>query len=135
MRAFGRSFGAVILGLFLSVLITVGFETLGNRLYPLPPGIDPRDREALKAFAAALPAGALLLVLAGWVVGAFCGTLVAGAVAGRARMAHAMIVALLLLATAVVNMAMLPHPVWMWVASVALLPLASYAAGRLATRN
>jgi predicted MFS family arabinose efflux permease len=79
-----------------------------------------------------VPAGALLLVLLARGVGTFAGGWLAARLAPRAPLSHAMIVGLILLAAGVMNMVMLPHPLWFWFPGVALFLPAAYAGAKLA---
>jgi len=60
-----------------------------------------------------LPLGAFLMVLLAWALGTFAGSFVAARVACCAPIVHGMIISLLFLVAGIVNMLMIPHPVWM----------------------
>jgi uncharacterized protein YacL len=49
---------------------------------------------------------------------------------GRHR-AHGIVVGLILLALVVMNMSMLPYPVWFWVANLLVFPLGFYWGAKL----
>jgi uncharacterized protein YacL len=132
MRLILRSVGAVLLGAIVAGVLIACLEFLGSKIFPLPPGTDPMDMEAVKAAMANVPVGALLLVLFGWFVGTAAGAWIAARVAGRAPMAHGLIVGALLLTGGIANMLMLPHPSWFWVLAVAVFAVAAYLGARLA---
>jgi hypothetical protein len=70
----------------------------------------------------------MLVVVVGWALAAFVGAWVAARIA-RHRRAAALVIGLLVLAGVIANIAMIPHPLWMTVAGLALpLPLAWLAA-------
>jgi hypothetical protein len=127
-----RSILGVILGLVVATAVFLVFETVGMMLYPLPPGVNLTDQEALRAAIATLPGGALLVVLLGYIVGTFCGAAVAVLVARRAPVVHALVVCGVVMAAGVANLASLPHPAWFWVAALAAYPLAAVAAALVA---
>jgi hypothetical protein len=79
-----------------------------------------RDPQQLAALIAEMPVGALALVLAGWVVGALDGGLVAAWISKRR--VPAIVVGVLVMLGAFLMVAMVPHPMWMSIAGV-LLPL------------
>ena len=87
--------------------------------------------EQVRAFVDGLPVGALLFVLAGWIVGAFAGGLVAAWIARSRAVLAAAIVGALVLAATVANLAMIPHPTWFAVVGIAGIVLAAFAAGRI----
>lgn len=134
MKSFVRSFLATVVGVIVAILLIVGIETVGHRLYPPPPGLDLRDPEVLRDMVRSMPVAAIGSVLLAWVAGALAGSWAAARIAVQWRIGHAGVVGAVVLAGAVANMLMVPHPAWMWVGAIVLVPLASYAGGRWATR-
>ena len=139
-----RSILGVIVGIVLFLALLMSIEGLGHSLYPPPDSIripaEKRDMAALsKAVGEWLPTAplaALVFPVLGWMVGTFAGCLAAAWIAGRAPLLHAGITAVLPFIGTVANLAMIPqHPVWMWVAGVAGVPLAAIAAGLLGPRQ
>lgn len=128
----GRSILAVFLGWAASLFVIVAVEAVGHRLFPLPAGADIWSRAALTGPGPAVPIGALILVVAGWICGALAGGFLAGRLVQRAQLGHAMLVAVVVLGSAVWTMLTMPHPVWMWVASILLIPAGGWLGGRLA---
>ena len=127
-----RSILAILAGL-LSAFVVIGLvEAIGMRLYPLPPGMDPRDPNSIKAVMANLPRGAMLCVLVAYAAGSVVGGWVAARFAPRAKLTHGMIVGLLLLTAGLLNMSTIPHPAWFWVSSIAIYVLGSWSGARAA---
>lgn len=120
---------AVVLGVVLGGLIVFGVEMLGHILYPHPEGLDPQDREAVRAYVATAPTGALLMVLAGW----FLGTLGGATLAARLsrRVVPAYVVGAIQFAAGVLNLLMLgAHPWWFWLPGLLVFPAAAWLASR-----
>ncbi|MFT3896673.1 MAG: hypothetical protein QM719_03100 [Thermomonas sp.] len=115
-----RSILAVLAGLVAAWITISLFEFASMHAFPSPPGVDVRDPQQLAALVSQMPVGALALVLAGWVVGALDGGLVAALIAKRR--VPAIVVGVLVMLGAFLMVAMVPHPMWMSVAGV-LLPL------------
>jgi len=132
MRKVGRSILGILVGAVVAGIVIAGVEALSSLVYPLSAGVDPHDREALRQVIKALPAGAFLFVLAAWALGALLGAWVAARLAGRSPILHGLGIGLIFLIAGIVNMLMLPHPVWFWVAGIAVLPISSYFGGRWA---
>lgn len=128
----GRTIVAVFLGWAASLVVIVAMEALSHHLFPLPPGSDVWNASQLAAAGPAIPSGALALVLAGWMAGALAGGFLAGRLVQRRQHAHAVAVGLVVLASAIWTMLTLPHPAWMWVASILLIPAAGWVGGALA---
>lgn len=61
----------VIAGLLTAFIVMMVFEFVNSLIFPLPEGLDIRNTEAVQAFTATLPWTAYILVLLGWIIGAF----------------------------------------------------------------
>ncbi|KQY51781.1 hypothetical protein [Lysobacter sp. Root494] len=124
----GRTILGIVAGLVVAWLAMTICEFASLFLHRPPAGLDLRDPQALAAHIAAAPVSAMLLVIAGWALAAFAGGWVAARIA-RHRLAAALVIGVLVLAGVIANNAMIPHPLWMTVAGIALpLPLAWLAA-------
>ncbi len=126
-----RSLGGVIAGLVVSFIVVVAVEGMGAVLHPFPPGADMSDMEVCRAHVAKFPAYVLVLSMIGWGISAFAGSWVATRLGTRRHMAHGLILGGFLLVMAVVNMSMLPYPVWFW-GNIIVLPVSSFWGARLA---
>ena len=124
----GRTILGILAGLVVAWLAMTICEFASLFLHRPPVGLDLRDPQALAAHIAAAPLSAMLVVVVGWALAAFAGGWVAARIA-RHRRAAALVIGLLVLAGVIANIAMIPHPLWMTVAGLALpLPLAWLAA-------
>lgn len=131
MKAILRSVAGVFFGACLATGIIILVGQISGRMYPPPPG-SYGDTETMKAFIASLPIGAFLMILLAWGLGTFAGAWVCGKVAGRAKLAHGLVLATLLLVAGTSNMLVVPHPLWMWPSAFAVFAFAGAAGGRLA---
>jgi hypothetical protein len=121
-------------GVVIAAMVVILMDAVVGRIYPLPTGIDPRNPESLQQFVASLPSTAFILLLTGWVLAAGIGAYFAARLATHAKVTHGLIVALFVLVATVANLAAIPHPVWMWPATVILIPAAGWAGTRLVAR-
>jgi hypothetical protein len=72
-------------------------------------------------------------VVVAWGVGAFAGSWVAARLARPGgSLGHGLVIGGLLFVATVLNLRMVPHPVWMWVVGLAEIPALSYLGARLA---
>lgn len=124
-----RRIGAVLLGLVIAVAIVQIAEYGVHRMYPPPPGYDMRNMEQVKKFVAALPMPAMLLVLAGWLVGTLLGTWTAAKI-GRTRVAGYVLGAILLCG-GIANAFIIPQPIWFTAASFVIYIGATIGGTRL----
>jgi hypothetical protein len=132
MGQIARSVVGVVAGVILGMILMMGIEFVGQVIYPLPPGVDPNDFEALKALLATMPVGALLFVLLGWFVAPLAGGFIAAWIARRAPVAHALVVGLFFLAGGIAMLMLMPHPVWFAVVGGTLFLPAAYTGALLA---
>jgi MFS family permease len=131
--AMGRTIAGVVVGVVVAWLAIMLAEFASAPLHPTPAGFDMDDPASVAAFVATLPVAALLLVLAGWVLGALIGGYVAARIARRLR--PALTVGIVIVVGVIANAVMIPHPLWMTIAG-ALLPVpAAWIGARLATRR
>ena len=133
MTSWRRKFLAVFAGLLVAGALVGMVEFLGHKLYPLPAGVDLRDEKAMAAYVASVPLQAMLLVLLGWALATFAGAWVAARVAGLVNVAY--VVGAIFLAAAWANMLLIPHPQWMLITAIVLVPACAYFGGRLALKG
>lgn len=123
MPALLRTTLALLAGVVVTFFTISAVEQLGHILYRPPVGLDLQDSSAVSAYLKQLPAGALLLVLAGWLLGIFTGLTASTLLAGRCRGRFALAIGSLVFLGAVSNFYVLPHPMWLMALSLILIPL------------
>jgi hypothetical protein len=133
MRSTLRSIGAVIAGFIATSLVMITVEGINGRvLYPelakAAEGVT--DRETIRALLAAAPVGALLVVIAGWMLGGVAGGWVTAKLATRGAAGHAMVLAGLLTCAGIANNLMIPPPLWFWIASLVVFMPATLLGAR-----
>jgi hypothetical protein len=160
-----KRIGAVLVGLVFAVAIIIGNEFMDATIYPPPAGIDWSKGAAVNAYIASLPVGALLIVLIGWTFATFVGACIALRIcagkrlpasaeldtsAGQARVLRSLklhtragrnyvrpawMIALVLMVGAVYDMISFAHPLWFWIAMLALIPCAALWAAQISNRS
>ena len=129
-----RSALVLLGGVIAAVFVVILMDTLVGNIYSLPAGTDASNPDSLRQAVAALPVTAFLILVTGWVFAAAVGSYLAARLATHARLVHGMIVALFVLVATVANLAKIPHPFWLWPATIILIPAAGWAAAQLVTR-
>ena len=126
----GRTILGAVVGLVLAVVTIMLVEFAGHQAYPPPPGLDPMVTEDMAQIIQMLPTGAMLFVVAAWVIGAFDGGFVAALIArGQRPRVAAIVPALMVMAGVVAMVVQMPaHPKWMSIAGL-LLPIPAALAG------
>ncbi|HNP36680.1 MAG TPA: hypothetical protein PKK10_12585 [Woeseiaceae bacterium] len=129
-----RQLVGAVAGIVTAVVTVMIAERISLAMYPMPADFDSHDSGALATHVAGAPAAVLLVVLAGYLLASFDGTLVAS-LTGRARpAAYAMLIGLLMIAATASNLIMIPHPTWFAVAAIVGIIIATWAAVLFATR-
>ena len=118
-----RSVGAVLGGLVVAAVLVVGVEVFSSIVHPFPPDVDPNDYEVCKAHVAQYPAWVLAVAVLAWGLTTFASAWLATRLGPGRHRAHGVMVGLILLALAVLNMSMLPYPIWFWVSNMFVFPL------------
>jgi len=120
-----RAVLGAVAGLVAAFVCVQIAEMITHQLYPFPPGADMHDMATIKKFVATLPLTAMLLVLAGWLIGALLGTFVAAKI-GRSRV-PAYVVGVLLLCAGIANSFLIPQPAWFTAVSMVIFLAAPFA--------
>jgi len=115
----GKNIAAGVAGVLVAIGLVMVIEMIGHSVYPPPPDLDLADIDAMRAYVATLPIGALLFVGGSWFIGTLGGTLTACRIGTARRMTFAMIVGGVMLAAVAFNLATIPHPLWFAILGVA----------------
>lgn len=130
-----RNAMAIGAGFVVAFLCVVGVEGMSEVLHPMPKDIDWSDPEVchveVMRHVARYPTWVLALCGAGWALTVLASTYVTTLVAAQRHPAPGWILGGLLLALAVLNMSMLPYPIWFWIANLISFPLATWLGVRL----
>jgi hypothetical protein len=127
----------IVAGVTAAFLLIALLETIGTTISPLPAGLESMesaDSAALAAAMAEIPLPAKLLVVAGWLVGAFGGAWLALRISDwrwSGWIVAALVIAALVIATRLANIALPPHPFWMQACALAMPLAGGWLAARL----
>ena len=126
----GRTLLGAVVGPVFAVATVMLSEFAGHQVFPPPAGLDPMVTEDMAKIIQALPIGAMVFVVAAWVIGAFDGGFVAALIARNGHPRAAAVVPALMVMAGVVGMIvkMPGHPQWMAVVGL-LLPIPAALAG------
>ena len=106
-----RTVLATIIGLFVGFLLIATIEMCGHAIWPPPAGLDPADPESIKQYIDQIHVGNFILMALGHLIGALIGGLIGFYIAKSERIPGFIVVGLVFLAT-VINLLLIPHPIW-----------------------
>lgn len=129
-----RTVLSVAAGVVAGLILAVAVKYVGDYVFPYPPDVDFTDPASLKTLAGRVPAGALLMAVIAWAVGAFVGGLFAIRLARLDVAWPGWAVAGALLLAAGWQMTRFPHPIWFMLLVIVAVPAAGYGAGWLLLR-
>lgn len=99
----------VAAGLLTAFIAMVIFEYINSLFYPLPENLDWSNYEAVREFTASLPFTAYIMVLLGWIFGAFKAGLVTTYLSGEQTYRLSFLVGIILTILGAVNNWMIGH--------------------------
>lgn len=129
-----RVFLAIVVGCLSALALVAVIEMTGHALFPVPGRVDMSTRATMEA-PVQIPLAALLSVLVAWFVATFVGGSIAALIAPSKPRVYAALVGAVVLAGAIANLLMIPHPVWFTVAAVIGIVAAAWGAGALLARR
>lgn len=115
-----RKILAVIAGLVATGAMVGLIQMLGHYLYPMPPGSDPNEIEAMKEYVENAPFMALFFVIISYAAGAVTGGFVATKIAKDSSRAPAFIIGAVFALVSVYMMLTIPSPFWSWILGIAV---------------
>ena len=131
MRVALRGIAGVLIGLIVAFVLVVALELFSAVVHPVPEGFTGTMEEMCR-LVENYPQWILAVAVAAWAVTALLSTWVAKKIG---NLYSALIVGLLLLAALVMNLSMLPYPIWFKVANLIAIPGAIAAGLQLSRRQ
>lgn len=119
----------VILGAALGIAVVALGDYLNHRFFPPPPDIQVTNPEAIRAWMAEAPIMSLLGLPVTWTIAAFAAAFAGAKIAARTWAGW--IAGGLIFAATGLNLALIPHPLWMLIAALVFVPLAAWFGGKL----
>ncbi len=114
---------SVVGGIISGSLAVMLVETLGHYLYPYPAGMKSDDMEAMKEYIPNAPFMALFFVIIAYAVAALVAGFVSTKIANDGKNRYALICGVVFIVITIINLAMLPTPIWFWVLGIAVWAL------------
>lgn len=131
MKTTLRNILGIVAGVLFGAVLIFAVQLIGHQVYPVAGSVDMNDKEAMAAFVASLPAGALMFVIVAYAVGSFAGGGLAAFIGRGARVRHALVVGVVLLISGIMNLVTIPHPLWFSILTLLVFLPSAWLGGRL----
>jgi len=128
---------ALVIGLAICVATVALLEQLNHSLF-VPASAstaDSHDPSVATAFMKNLPVAAYLMVLFAWLAGTAMGIATASLLIKRVSRLFVPVITGVMLLSTIANFYLLPHPTWMVIAAVLLIPMVGLGTGWLLNRR
>ncbi len=102
----------VVAGVMSGMILQVLGEKLIHMIFPAPAGLDVQNKEAIAAYMSQVPPVEFVFLLVNYAICSFVAGAVATFVVGREHRSPAIIVGSLITLGEVLNVAMIPQPIW-----------------------
>ncbi|MGZ3921615.1 MAG: hypothetical protein ACXVNO_03530 [Bacteroidia bacterium] len=129
----GRKILSVIAGVLTGILLIFVGEGASHSFFPPPQNIDFHNKEAFTAYVTSIPPQVFTLILAFWLLAAFFAGFVSSKINKANWKRSSIITGTILLAGTILNLFMIPHPIWIIISAVLLTIPAAYFGGKLAS--
>ena len=126
---------AYIVGIAVTMITIMLVQSVGHTIYPVAVDIDVNDSDAMAEFTSTLPIGAILFVAVSWAIGVIAGNSAAIFI-GRLRPIYfSTVITSFVLAGAVTQLILVPHPTWFIPVSLAGIVAAGAVSNFLPVRK
>lgn len=124
----------IFAGMATAMIVIFIMEFISHSIYPIPKGVDMKNKEAIAEMIKNMPSGAMIFILMGYAFGSFSGGLVGAMMSTEKRIRTSLIVGAVVMLGGVMNIMMVPHPLWFSICTfLAYLPFA-YLGGYIAEK-
>ncbi len=127
---------AVVLGLFIGGAVNMSIIMVSGSIIPPPEGANLTTMEGLEAAMPLMEPKHFLLPFLAHALGTLVGALIAASIAATYKMRFAMVIGICFLVGGIMNIFMLPSPIWFTIVDLGLayIPMA-YLGGKFVLRR
>ena len=122
---------SIIAGLAGGWLVVFAGEAIIHQIYPLPEIKNFDDKEFLSQLMNSLPNYYFILLLVNWVLSVVVAGMITSKLVKSNWQKATLIVSIIMLLGAVINMIMIPHPLWVKIVTIFIYLPFGYIGGRL----
>ncbi len=128
----GKQILAVIVGVIVGGFTIYGIESINMVRFPWPEDLSMEDKEAFAEYVSSLPVDAFITVIIAHLVGSFIAGFVCSKITPNKKLLLGTICGVLFLAGGIMNLVMIPHPLWFMVADLLVFVPFAWLGAKLA---
>lgn len=119
----------VVIGVALGFALVMAGDYVNHRLWPPPADLQITNPEAMRDYMATAPVTSLIGLPVTWTFAALAAAFAAAKIGDRVWAGW--IAGALIFAATCLNLALIPHPLWMLIAALVFVPAAAWFGARL----
>jgi hypothetical protein len=120
-----KNFFAIVGSLAAAMIIIMLFELLSNSVHPFPKDLDLNNKFLLKEYMSTLPLSVFAIVLSGYIIASFIAGVIIKYISPKSGKIVPLITGIILTSASIVNLYLIPHPLWFIIINVILcIPMA-----------
>jgi hypothetical protein len=123
-----RDILAGIVGVVIAGSIVFLADELSHMVYPMPANLDPSDTGDVRDYIATMPLGAFFMVMGGWVVATFVGSVIADRIGTAKTWIYPTLVGGFMFAATTATLILIPHPHWFTAVSLTAILVSAWLA-------
>lgn len=128
----GKQILAVIVGVIIGGLIIYGIESINMVRYPWPENLSMEDKEAFAEYVSSLPVDAFITVIIAHLIGSFVAGFVCSKITPSRKLLLGTICGMFFLVGGIMNLVMIPHPLWFMVIDLMIFVPFAWLGAKLA---
>jgi hypothetical protein len=109
---------SIVAGVIAGFAIVFMGDATTHSLSPLPKGLDYSNRNEMRDYIASIPMYVLIIMVIFWLASSFLGAMLTARINRQEWKRAALTTGGILMAASILNLALLPHPLWMWIAAI-----------------
>ena len=119
---------SIVAGVVVGFVIVFIGDATTHALSPIPANLNVADKTSIANYISSIPLYVMVIMAIFWLLSAFTGALLAARINRSEWKNTALITGSFLMAASVLNLILIPHPLWMWlVVIIGYLPVALLA--------
>ena len=126
---------AIVAGVVVGFVIVFIGDATTHALSPIPANLNVADKTSIANYISTIPLYVMIIMAIFWLLSVFIGSMLAARINRSEWKNTALITGGILMAASILNLMLIPHPLWMWlVVIIGYIPIA-FIGGRMVRKK